>query len=194
MELNITEIEHKNLFDKIPENSFPVKVVKRNINNVKFKEQEQNQQNQQIKQLPKQYAKMVRPSVPALKPTISYDDIISKMGMVVHDGKLHLLGSQSTQNIPTQNTLTQNTATQNIPQNNYIYNKYFKDKITEPNVSMNNAPMNVSEYKNMLINTIIQKHKIKQIKSTKLIMPTSNIHVAGGTANLNKLFDFSKRR
>ena len=46
----------------------------------------------------------------------------------------------------------------------------------------------------MLIANIIQKYKIKQIKSSKLIMPTSNINFAQGpSGNLNKLFSFSQR-
>ena len=50
------------------------------------------------------------------------------------------------------------------------------------------------EYRDLLINDIIQKYKIKQLKSTKLIMPNSNINFApGSTSNLNKLFGFSKR-
>ena len=40
----------------------------------------------------------------------------------------------------------------------------------------------------------IQKYRIKQMKSNKLIMPTSNINFAqGSSSNLNKLFAFSQR-
>ena len=56
-------------------------------------------------------------------------------------------------------------------------------------------PMTKNEYKKMLLEDILQKERIKQIKSKKLVMPTSNINIAtGNSTNLqNKLFTFSKR-
>ena len=50
----------------------------------------------------------------------------------------------------------------------------------------------------MLIEDYIERERIKQMKSRKLIMPTSNINIAGGssanfTSLQNKLFGFSKR-
>ena len=45
----------------------------------------------------------------------------------------------------------------------------------------------------MLLQDHLQRQRIKQIKSTKLIMPTSNISMASNNGNLNKLFNFSKR-
>jgi len=73
-----------------------------------------------------------------------------------------------------------------------IYNKYFKDDI-QPQSNVR-RPRTLQEYKMMLVNDYIERHRIKQIKSTKLIMPTSNINIASGnSANLNKLFAFSKR-
>jgi hypothetical protein len=45
----------------------------------------------------------------------------------------------------------------------------------------------------MLIKDIIQKHRVKQMKNTKLIMPTSNINFSRSSANMNKLFSFSNR-
>jgi hypothetical protein len=76
MELNISELDD-NIYDQIPENR-PIKVVK-NKNTTG---------NVPIKSAIK---KVVRPHVPEAKPNISYDDILSKMGMFVADGKLHLL-------------------------------------------------------------------------------------------------------
>ena len=211
MELNITELEEHLVdddeedifkpasFEKIPENTFPVKVVKKRLSNVKpnVKFQEPlNQINPINKQIPKQYAKMTRQPAPLPKSTLSYDDILTKMGMCVYDGKLHLMGNvdqkQEQEQEHTQIKRQHPVQPQNnIPQNNYIYNKYFKDQMSEsPNV---NKPINAVEYKNMLIRDIMQKYKIRQMKSTKLIMPTSNINFARSSSNLNKLFDFSKR-
>ena len=77
-------------------------------------------------------------------------------------------------------------------QNSYIYNKYFKNEA--PNTPNVRTPQTLQEYRDMLIHDIIQKQKVKQIKSTKLIMPTSNINFAqGGSRNLNRFFSFSER-
>ena len=200
MELRVTEVLQDSLednvglhnsFDKIPENSFSTKIVKKNkaLQQVKFTEPV----NQTIKPIPKQYAKMTRPHIPSPKSTLSYDDILSKMGMCVYDGKLHLMGNErDTKERDTKERDTKERIQQNhLPQQNYIYNKYFKDQVSAPIID--NRPKNAEEYKNMLIKDIIQQYKIKQIKSTKLIMPTSNIHMARSSANLNKFFDFSKR-
>jgi hypothetical protein len=197
MELHVTEtledsFNPKNSFDQIPENSFSTKVVKKGkgLNKVKFNEPIVPMVNQPIKPIPKQYAKMTRPNIPSFKPTLSYDDILSKMGMCVHDGKLHLMGNGE-QQPPLVQPLKEQQQNNQMPQNNYIYNKYFKDQTV--GATTDNRPRNAEEYKNMLIRDILQHHKIKQMKSTKLIMPTSNINVARSSANLNKLFDFSKR-
>ena len=72
-------------------------------------------------------------------------------------------------------------------QNSYIYNKYFQNN--QYDQGQQHRPMTPLEYRDMLIKNIIQKHKIKQMKSTKLVMPNSNINFASGpTSNLNKLF------
>lgn len=184
-------------YEQIPEN-MPAKinVSKINVkkqNNVTFKDQEQTYiQNQNIKPyLSGPKAKITRPIVPPPKPQISYDDILNKLGMFVANGKLHLLDEQSNQvnkskvNIPEPQGSNQN-------QNSYIYNKYFQN--SQYNQEQEQRPLTPLEYRDMLINNIIQKHKIRQMKSTKLIMPNSNINFSPGpTSNLNKLFGFSQR-
>ena len=197
MELTITEIED------IPENN--------------TQQQQQQQHKKPMNQsIPKPYAKMVRPRVPEQKPKISYDDILNKMGMFVSDGKLHLVDNLNPQqinqinqpkqqnqmkqpNLPKQQNQTkqiiykEEPVQTNIPQNSYIYNKYFSnEKTEEPNIRV---PRNVYEYRNMLIQDIIQKQKIRRLKSTKLILPNSNMNFSAGNspANLNKLFSFSNR-
>ena len=200
MELTITEIED------IPENNTQQQPY----------QQQQYHQKPMNQSIPKPYAKMVRPRVPEQKPKISYDDILNKMGMFVSDGKLHLVDNLNPDQLnqinqtkqPTQ--LTQQNQTKqlnqtkqiiykeepvqtNIPQNSYIYNKYFSnEKTEEPNIRV---PRNVYEYRNMLIQDIIQKQKIRQMKSTKLILPNTNMNFSAGNspANLNKLFSFSNR-
>ena len=134
---------------------------------------------------------MVRPTVPPLKPQISYDDILNKMGMFVANGKLHLVDGQ--QSIPLKHPNPNPNPNPNPVQNSYIYNKYFQNNGYEEQQQVQ-RPLSALEYRDLLIKDIIQKQKIKQMKSTKLIMPNSNINFANGaTSNLNKLFGFSKR-
>jgi hypothetical protein len=184
MELNISELDD-NMYDQIPENR-PIKVVKKTNTNT---------------QVPTKSAikKVVRPHVPEQKPKVSYDDILSKMGMFVSNGQLHLLDEapikqqqpkqpkQQLKQQPKQQSKQQPITT---PQNSYIYNKYFSNGQSEntgPRV-----PKTLQEYRNMLLQDIIQKQRIKQIKSTKLIMPSSNINFAPySSQNMNKLFSFS---
>ena len=195
-------------FEQIPENTVPIKVIKKGVH---FEEPLRPTH----QAIPRVNAKIVRPQTPVVKPKISYEDILSKMGMFVSDGKLHLvdrntltpqkkqelLNSQANKNQYQQvnqpyetniESKAQHNIPQNIPQNSYIYNKYFKDDLQPQNIIR--QPKTLEEYKIMLIKDHIQRQRIKQIKSTKLIMPTSNIHFSGGhSANLNKLFSFSKR-
>ena len=189
MELHISENDNYN-YEQIPENIPPkTKVVKKSV---QF-DQHVNQTpvNQNIKPMISGVkARMVRPNVPPPKPQISYDDILNKMGMFVSEGKLHLLDGQ--QKTPVQKTPVQKTPVQNPVENSYIYNKYFQNNdYAQPFVQ---RPLTPLEYRDMLIKDIIQKCRIKQMKSTKLIMPNSNINFASGpTSNMNKLFGFSQR-
>jgi len=198
MELHVTEMNNSQNYEQIPENMPPkINVVKR-TSRVHFEEQTLNQpQNQNIKpSISGVKARIVRPNVPPPKPKVSYDDILNKLGMFVAEGKLHLLDGQGQQ--PNSKLLTKSQRQEtpviqepNPNQNSYIYNKYFQNNYheTEPQ-----RPLTPLEYRDMLIRNIIQKHKMKQMKSTKLIMPNSNINFAPGpTANMNKLFGFSER-
>jgi hypothetical protein len=50
------------------------------------------------------------------------------------------------------------------------------------------------EYRRMILNDIIQKRRIRQIKSTKLMLPSSNINFSSrNSGDMNKLFNFSRR-
>lgn len=201
-------------YEKIPENNVPIKVIKKGVH---FKEPLKPMH----QSMPRVNAKIVRQQTPTQKPKISYEDILTKMGMFVSDGKLHLIDRNTLTPQKHQELLaTQNQSRQlenevriqqnryhqqqqsqqqsqqqmesNIPQNSYIYNKFFKDNLQVQNTVR--KPQTLEEYKRMLIEDYIQRQRIKQMKSTKLVMPTSNINIsAGHSANLNKLFSFSKR-
>lgn len=191
MELNISEMEDNMVFkegyvvEKIPENS--IKQSKR----VQFNEA--NNKVQRIQVVPKTHSRMVRPQVQEQKPKVSYDDILTKMGMFVADGKLHLL--DETPKLK-QKYFEQNQSPiiqEKIPntENSYIYNKYFNNV----NVQQDNIrrPQTIQEYRNMLVMDIIQKNKINQIKSKKMAFSNMNSNISNpNSSNLNKLFNFSR--
>ena len=178
MELNISELDD-NMYDQIPENR-PIKVVKKTNIPVPTKSA--------IK-------KVTRPPAAEQPPKVSYDDILSKMGMFVSNGQLHLLDEPQhlKQEPKLQPPKLQPQQPLTTPQNSYIYNKYFSNEMKNTNVGPR-VPKSLQEYRNMLVQDIIQKQRIKQIKSTKLIMPNSNINFAPySSQNMNKLFTFSNR-
>lgn len=188
MDLNISELDDYSEYDEdlyneetyehIPENNSKINVIKKTV---RFDN---------------------KPEINQPKQGFSYEDILLKMGMYVDNGKLHLINNsqeqypqqqyQQQKQYQQQQYQQQQNIPQNIPQNSYIYNKYFKDQLNNNNDNVN-RPLTPIEYRNKLIQDIIQKHKIKKLKSTKLVMPTSNMSMGGGMGNLNKLFNFSKR-
>ena len=151
---------------------------------------------------------------------VSYDDILAKMGMYVDNGKLHLTEKCSKEPYMQcskvkcsriQESLKQQTASANPNylrqnqslqqqnqslQNSYIYNKHFKNELynNEPKILVPTTPQ---EYKEMMIKKIlenkIQQLRVKRMKSTQLIMPTENIHIAPEHSSFNRFFKFSQR-
>ena len=208
MELNISEINDNMLYDQIPEN-IPIKIIKKN-NKVRFNnninETNINTNATNTNANKSVLKKMTRPHVPEKKPQVSYDDILSKMGMFVADGQLHLLDNQplkvqeqikqkikQNQNQDQDQNQDQSQGQRQGQQNSYIYNKYFSNEM-QNTVEGPRIPKTLLEYRDMLIQDLIQKQKVKQIKSTKLIMPTTNINFSPySSSNMNKLFNFSNR-
>ena len=198
MELNVSELYdlNDNMYDEIPENS----------KKVHFSQAAPSVKNITPTQTKSAIKKVTRPHVPEQKPKLSYDDILSKMGMFVAEGQLHLLDNQplevqeqirhqikKTKPVKQEQYLEQPYQNQNQNQNSYIYNKYFSNEMQNTDLGPR-VPRNLQEYKNMLLQDLIQKQRVKQMKSTKLIMPTSNINFAPySSQNMNKLFSFSNR-
>jgi hypothetical protein len=194
MELKVSELDD-NMYDQIPEN-IPVKITKKD-NRVRFTDPSP---------VTKSVVKKVsRPQVVEQKPKMSYDDILSKMGMFVAEGQLHLLDNQPikvqeqlqqqySQQTPVKQKYVEQKQQYFEPiQNSYIHNKYFSNENQGLDVGPR-VPKTLQEYRNMLVHDIIQRQKIKQMKSTKLVMPTSNINFAPySSQNMNKLFSFSNR-
>ena len=201
MEFNVSELDEldNNMYDQIPENSKKVHFSQTAVPSVKNSVATPTQTKSAIK-------KVTRPHVPEKKPQLSYDDILSKMGMFVAEGQLHLLDNQplevqeqikhqirKTKPVKQEQYVEQPQQNQNQNQNSYIYNKYFSNEMQNNDVGPR-VPRNLQEYRNMLLQDLIQKQRVRQMKSTKLIMPTSNIHFAPYSAqNMNKLFSFSNR-
>lgn len=122
---------------------------------------------------------------------LSYDDLLSKMGVFQQNGKLHYREQSVREQPIREQPIKQQPVEQPIPQNSYIYNKLFKQELQQqPNQTQ--TPQTIEEYKIMLMNKIIQKQQIARTKSRKLLMPTSNIHVSPSNFPINKLFNFSK--
>jgi hypothetical protein len=197
MELTVSELDD-NMYDQIPEN-IPVKITKKD-SRVRFAQKTSATSVPVPVPVPKSVIKKVtRPQVVEQKPKMSYDDILSKMGMFVAEGQLHLLDNQP---IKVQEKILQQYGQEQYVeeqyqqlepiQNSYIHNKYFSNENqVEPQIRV---PKTLLEYRNMLVHDIIQRQKIKQMKSTKLVMPTSNINFAPySSQNMNKLFSFSNR-
>ena len=190
MQLNIYELNENDAegtenneliessFEQIPENIVPIKKkVTKSILKNPIQIQNQNQIQKPIQ---------IQIQKPIQKPKISYEDILSKLGMFVSDGKLHLVDRNS---VSFQEEQNQEQVINQIPQNSYIHNKYFKNDLQPQNTIT--RPKTAQEYKKMIIENYIERLRIKQIKSKKLLMPTSNINMANGnSSNLNRFFKF----
>ena len=116
---------------------------------------------------------------------LTYDDILKKIGVTVNNGRL-----QTT-------TYTEQPHVNNyFEQNSYIYNKYFKDyNTTQTGLRQ---PKSLNEYRDMLIQDIIQQYRIKQIKSKKISLPINQNFGSSFISNVrtrteNKLFSFSEK-
>jgi hypothetical protein len=159
----------------------------------------------------------------SLIPTASIlarSDPNGTMSSTLADGKLEFISKDSLQNIvenqqqkqPQQNKKTvsfnqqeqyhsQNIQQPQISKNSYIYNKFFKD-YKEPSLIQNEEPMiplTKSELIKQLIinkvNTINERNRIAQIKSTKLLFNNNNNRniIINSTPNpngMNHLFNF----
>jgi hypothetical protein len=155
-----------------------------------------------IQEPPSIHSKIIRnPEKPL---GISYDDILNKMGVCVVNGKLHFAGEYSKTKVVNANSKSQNQiqnqsqASQKVPiqvspQNSYIYNKYFKNELKEESIPK--KPQTAIEYRNMLIQAIIEKERIKRIKSRQLFVTNIDNSLAHrpqmSETQLNKLFSFS---
>jgi preprotein translocase subunit SecA len=207
MEFNISELDelNDNMYDQIPENK-PIKIIKKDTTNKVRFSQTAIPTPTTTTTTKSAIKKVTRPHVPEQKPKLSYDDILSKMGMFVAEGQLHLLDNQPLevqQQIKQQikkpvkqQPVVEQYVEQYVEQpnqNSYIYNKYFSNEIQNTDLGPR-VPKSLQEYRNMLLQDLVQKQRVRKLKSTILIMPTSNINFSPySTQNMNRLFSFSNR-
>jgi len=158
-----------------------------------------------IKTIPKIYAKRQRLVQQPVEKKISYDDILNNMGMYtdVEEEQVYLIPKKNTnttttiKNVSTNINNNTNKTTEiinnNINRNSYIYNKYFKNELDKPTDDGIRRPKTINEYKKMLLDDLLKKRHMQQIKSKQIKIPTSNIGMSDRPSDLNKLFKFSQK-
>ena len=181
------------------------------LNNINL---DPNQYSSPIKTLPKMYTKRQRIVQQPQEKKLSYDDILNNMGMFVdkEEEEVYLLPKQQTNNnsnnvvsleqnktpisnkpIVINNNNNNNSNNEvinnNINRNSYIYNKYFKNELNT-DVGEVRKPKTMEEYKLMLLQDLLQKQRIRQIKSRQIQIPTSNIAFSDRPNDLNRLFKY----
>ena len=139
----------------------------------------------------------------SFKKAFTYDDILSSMNLVVStDGVLQYMNTKTLDSevFPPKNSLHNNIGPE--LKHSYIYNKYYKNykDPASQEQDVNKKPMTKKEYKQFLINEIIQRKRNKQriahLKPKKMAFTTTpNIvshkpmyHPTASTSNLNHLF------
>jgi len=193
------------IFDDVPDNFIDLDDTSENINKINVIKQAEPILTKPIltKPILRRY-----PLVNQIKkPSISYDDLLNNMGLYVDNGLLQTNINQNSLSIKGKGTQVkmecskvkgcmQNVPSQStIPQNSYIYNKYFKEHL-KPVAPI--VPKTPEEYKQLIVQNLIEKRmqqlRVGQIKSTKLIMPTNNIHISpiqiNRVANVNRFFRY----
>lgn len=107
---------------------------------------------------------------------LTYEDLLAKMNMVVHNGGLYVnanpavVSQGSNKRITQRVQETQKYNNVEIPENvsfenNYIYNKYFNNN---NNVEIQ-KPKTINDYKAFLLQRILNKRRLELIKSKKMM-------------------------
>lgn len=140
----------------------------------------------------------------SFKKAFTYDDILSSMNLVVSsDGVLQYMNTKtldsevSESKFPPKNSVHNNIGPE--LKHSYIYNKYYKNYKNPASQEQDviHRPMTKKEYKQFLINEIIQrkrnKQRIAQLKPKKMAFTTTPNMVSykatyAPSNNLNHLF------
>jgi hypothetical protein len=136
------------------------------------------------------------------KKQVSYDDILSSLNMVVHNGVLQFAKNPAPNKLNNNTKNTNNTHANNTHANNthnYIHNKYFKDYKDESIINEPPRQLTREEYKQLMIQNYYKRleanRRIAQIKSKKLLFSTQNINISPSQnpRDMNRLFSSFKR-
>lgn len=108
------------------------------------------------------------------KKRVTYDDILSSLNMVVHNGVLQFanptpINGLSALQQQQQQQKQQQQTTPVIPQNSYIHNKYFKDYLQQQQENQPQKPMTIAEYIRDHNARVASAKRIAQVKSKKLL-------------------------
>ena len=134
------------------------------------------------------------------KKAFTYDDILTSMNLVVSpDGVLQYMNTKQDSGLGVQPKKTINNNVGPELKHSYIYNKYYKNykdpMMQDPDVVR--RPLTKEEYKQFLINEIIQRKKNKQriahIKPKQMAFTTvqpvvNHVKIYAPTNNLNHMF------
>ena len=141
------------------------------------------------------------------KKAFTYDDILSSMNLVVSpNGVLQYMNTKTLESdvsesgVPTKKSIHNNVGPE--LKNSYIYNKYYKNykDTTSPEQDVIRRPRTKEEYKQFIINEVIQRKRSKQriahLKPKKMAFTTTPntishtpIYSSMATSNnLNHLF------
>ena len=71
--------------------------------------------------------------------------------------------------------------------------KEFKKELDKPIDDGIRRPQTIEEYKLMLLDDLLKKRHIQQIKSRQIKIPTSNIGMSDRPSDLNRLFKYSQK-
>jgi hypothetical protein len=143
------------------------------------------------------------PVQPIKKKNISYDDMLSSMGMVLGaDGKLQIFNKNAVQHQQNQNIVQRQQQNRNVlqqqnrntvqQQRNYPVQQQQQQQQEEQS-----PPLTRRQYKQLVVLDLIRKQqeqiRLSHVKSTKLLFPNSNVHISTaptGRPNINRLFKF----
>jgi len=146
------------------------------------------------------------------KKKFTYDDILSSLNLVVHNGVLQYMHLKPNEqlNLKNDNQMEQpslksgkpsgkkNVNMDPLPKNSYIFNKYFKNFKEEEEKEEPQIPKTKEEYDKMVLENFLKRQeerkRIAQIKSRKMFYVDNhnnnfrqNIQPMNNGHNLNKL-------
>ena len=144
----------------------------------------------------KYFSHLEKSNIKNIKPQVTYEDILNKIGVFVSNGQLHLIdkpiNSQNFQKYKSKPIDTPRYEDEDID----IYikhsdnnNKYFTKEVNVPV----RKSLTIKDYYNRAMYKYIQTQRVKQIKSKKLIIYSPENSLSYNKPNINKLFNFSKR-